>query len=80
MTILGPSPAVGAQPPFIAVTRAPYRIQALVERFGRCLALWRRAADDREALARMSDRSLLDIGLRRVSGGHLACVWRRDPH
>jgi len=44
------------------------------------LAARKRAAEDRQALARMSDRDLMDIGVSRASVDAIAGgTWMRDP-
>jgi uncharacterized protein YjiS (DUF1127 family) len=57
-------------------------LRAFAARTDAWLALRRRAADDLEVLARMSDRELQDIGIGRASIGAIASTdWTRDfPH
>lgn len=54
-------------------------LRAFAARIDAWLALRRRAADDLDVLARMSDRELHDIGIRRASIGAIASAdWTRD--
>jgi uncharacterized protein YjiS (DUF1127 family) len=60
----------------VAAAEALYTIALRVDAW---LAARKRAADDREALAGMSDRDLMDIGISRASVDAIAGgTWMRD--
>jgi uncharacterized protein YjiS (DUF1127 family) len=63
----------------VAAAEALYAVALRIDAW---LARRRHAADDREALASMSDRDLMDIGINRASVDAVAGgAWMRDwPH
>lgn len=58
---------IGAPALPAAIARAAQSLRALVSFAEAWTATRRRMADDREALAHMSDRQLLDIGISRAT-------------
>lgn len=63
----------------LAAVAAAEALYALALRVDAWLVARKRAADDREALASMSDRDLMDIGISRASADAIAGgTWMRD--
>ena len=79
-TLTARSPSPGALPRIaLAAVAAAEALHALALRVDAWLAARRRAADDRQALANMSDRDLSDIGVVRASVDAIADgAWMRD--
>ena len=79
-TLTARSPSSGTLPRIaLAAVAAAEALHAAAVTFDAWLALRRRAAQDRDALAGMSDRDLMDIGVSRASVDAIADgAWRRD--
>jgi uncharacterized protein YjiS (DUF1127 family) len=74
--------ATGLAPRSGAPDATTSALRAIADRIRTWLEMRERASADRDSLANMSDRELLDIGLDRASANAVADgLWMRDrPH